>query len=102
ALLEMDGLRLGEMRAASDNNGTVRKSFGDLVAYMFFHAVHFPGRQELAIRQLGETVFITADPCKPLHMTIPGRQVCIPDGPRYRKTVPRRALELEGTPTLGL
>src|SRR3546814_4748916 len=69
---------------------------------MVFHGVQRVSRQEFPIRQGCQTVLIAGDTDKPLHMAVPRCNICIPDGPVYRKAITGRPLEIIFGPPLCL
>src|SRR5579859_1812188 len=102
ALFEVDGLGFCEVGAAADDHRAVGVSLQDLFLYVLFYAIHFPGRQEFSVGQLGEAVFVAADAGEFLYVTIPGGEVVVADGPGDGDAVAGGAFELEGAPALGL
>jgi len=102
ALFDMDGLGFCEVGAAADDHGAIGVALHDLFTDVLLGAVHFPGRQEFSVGKLREVIHVAADAGELFHVTIPGGEIVVADGPGYGEAVAGGAFELEGAPALGL
>src|SRR2546427_8117340 len=61
-------------------------------------AVHFPRREELAVRQMREAERLAAHPDEPLDVRVPRRQLVVADRPIHPVAVAPVCLEIEVAP----
>ena len=103
ALLQVDGLRLGNVGTTTNDHGPRTAVFlGHRLAEVLLHAIHLVRRQKLAIGQLGQPIAVATDACKFFYVAIPRRNVGIANRPVYGETVAGGAFKIEFRPALGL
>src|SRR6185437_7240696 len=95
-------LWFGQVRAPAYDNVAVVVMLHDPLLHYFFHGIHLPGRQKIAVGQSFQAIVIAADACKTLYISIPRRHIVVPDGPVYRITIPRGPLKIKFAPALRL
>jgi hypothetical protein len=78
------------------------KMFCDGVADHYFRTVQFHGWKKFAVGQVREPEGLTGDPNELFNVVVPGRQICVPDGPVDRNAFAKIGFEIEITPAVDL
>src|SRR5690606_33948069 len=99
-LLDVNRLRLGDVRTPRNDDMTVFITFLHRFLEELLYAIHRKRRQKFAVGKLGQSVFVSGNSGKLFYVAVPGREVPVTDGPVDGKTVAGRSFKVEVTPPL--
>src|ERR1700722_9006312 len=87
---------------ADDHMAHTLIMFLDPRGNVFLHTGHIISRKIMTVRKQRKVLYRTADACKFLHISIPGLDIFIPDGPVNGETIPDIGFELIIAPSIAL
>src|ERR1035438_4170728 len=95
-------VHFGEHGGAADGHNAVVEILGETVAEIELRAIHFHGRQEMAVRQVRQTFGLAADTGEIFYIAVPGLDIGVADGPIYGVSFFQVGFEVEIAPAIAL